>query len=607
MKRIILILQMALLLVGAASCSDSETGNGLAAEPELISIIPISGASGCTAIISGVNFAAEQSANKVLLDGQEAQVVSSSKNRIQIVTPEHADGKVDVKVSVNGKEVSGLDFTYVTLADPEIKITALRPSFGFVGDNVTIIGENFSDEVADMSVTFDGVKANILTTSSSALSVTAPEHARGRVTVEVKKGAKTAVAEFTYVELMVEKSTPSEGGAGTIVTIYGEGFSEELANNVVMVGDQVLTVTEATVTTLKVEMPALGTGTYTFTVKVGERVCTGGSFTVAPLWYVETVAGSSVQGTKDGIGKEAKLEIVQHLAMGPDGKVWFTSRGAKDKNAIRTLDPKTWEVKTVIGTDNALINNTHLWGSTFDSKGNYYVAGKAAGKVFKIAAGTNEISVLPLPAHKLTSNPMCVLTDAQDNLYLLNRDAGTEAKPSYISVYDKNLVLKHDWPVKLFAEHMAWNKDKTKLFIGTTGVPFGIFEFDPATGEMKKIAGTDNRPTSAANTTDGEPGNPLTATIGQVEGIAVDAEGNLWFSDVTTVTVRVLVPGEGGDYTKGTVKTRAGMNFVPKYPGVDGLGTNAGLKYPCGLLPMPDGSMLLADGTGFTIRRIYSK
>ncbi|MCI7197362.1 MAG: IPT/TIG domain-containing protein [Candidatus Cryptobacteroides sp.] len=606
MKRIILILQMALLLVGAASCSDSETGNGLAAEPELISIIPISGASGCTAIISGVNFAAEQSANKVLLDGQEAQVVSSSKNRIQIVTPEHADGKVDVKVSVNGKEVSGLDFTYVTLADPEIKITALRPSFGFVGDNVTIIGENFSDEVADMSVTFDGVKANILTTSSSALSVTAPEHARGRVTVEVKKGAKTAVAEFTYVELMVEKSTPSEGGAGTIVTIYGEGFSEELANNVVMVGDQVLTVTEATATTLKVEMPALGTGTYTFTVKVGERVCTGGSFTVAPLWYVETVAGS-VQGTKDGIGKEAKLEIVQHLAMGPDGKVWFTSRGAGITNSIRTLDPKTWEVKTVIGTVNVLINNTHLWGSTFDSKGNYYATGKAAGKVFKIAAGTNEISVLPLPAHKLTTNPMCVLTDAQDNLYLLNRDAGTEAKPSYISVYDKNLVLKHDWPVKLFAEHMAWNKDKTKLFIGTTGVPFGIFEFDPATGEMKKIAGTDNKPTSAANTTDGDPGNPLTATIGQVDGIAVDAEGNLWFSDVTTATVRVLVPGEGGDYTKGTVKTRAGMNFVPKYPGVDGLGTNAGLKYPCGLLPMPDGSMLLADGTGYTIRRIYSK
>lgn len=268
---------MALLLVGAASCSDSESGNGLAAEPELISIIPVSGASGCTAIISGVNFAAEQSANKVFLDGQEAQVVSSSKDRIQIVTPEHADGKVDVKVSVNGKEVSGLDFTYVTLAEPEVKITALRPSFGFVGDNVTILGENFSDELADMSVTFDGVKANILTTSSSALSVTAPEHARGRVTVEVKNGAKTAVAEFTYVELMVEKSTPSEGGAGTIVTIYGEGFSEELANNVVMVGDQVLKVTEATATTLKVEMPALGTGTYTFTVKVGERVCTGGS------------------------------------------------------------------------------------------------------------------------------------------------------------------------------------------------------------------------------------------------------------------------------------------------------------------------------------------
>ena len=166
-------------------------------------------------------------------------------------------------------------------------------------------------------------------------------------------------------------------------------------------------------------------------MRVGERVCTGGSFTVAPLWYVETVAGSSVRGTKDGIGKAANLETVQHLAMGPDGKVWFTSRGGAGRDAIRTLDPKTWEVKTVIGIDNA--------------------TGKAAGKVFKLAAGTNEISVLSLPAHKLTTNPMCVLTDAQDNLYLLNRDAGTEAKPSYISVYDKNLVLKHDWPVRLFA------------------------------------------------------------------------------------------------------------------------------------------------------------
>ena len=47
---------MALLLVGAASCSDSESGNGLAAEPELISIIPVSGASGCTAIISRSEF-----------------------------------------------------------------------------------------------------------------------------------------------------------------------------------------------------------------------------------------------------------------------------------------------------------------------------------------------------------------------------------------------------------------------------------------------------------------------------------------------------------------------------------------------------------------------
>lgn len=597
---------MALLLIGIASCSDSASETAVA-EPDLISIIPVSGKAGCTAIISGVNFAPEQSGNKVYMGGKEARIISSSRNRIEIATPEHEDGKVEVTVSVNGTELSGLEFTYVTLADPDVKVTALRPASGFSGDKVSILGENFSDEVADMSVTFDGIEAKILSTDASAISVVVPEHARGSVPVIVRKGAKTAEAEFTYVELMISNNFPEEGGAGTIVTIFGEGFSEEPAGNVVTVGDKALTVKEATASALKVEMPELGTGTYSFTVKVGARECTGGTFTVAPLWYVETVAGNAKQGLTDGTGKNAVLGIMQHLALAPDGMIWMTQRGGNGKDAIRTLDPKTYEVKTVIGLDNTLLQNSHPWGGAFDSKGNYYVAGKGKGKVFKIAVGGNTLSEVALPAHKLTTNPMCVLMDTEDNLYVLNRNSGTADKPSYISVYDKDLNLLHDWPVLLFAEHMAWNSNKTRIFIGTTGKPFGLFIFDPSTGEVSKIAGTEDKPVNAAAVTDGEKGNPMTATIGSIEGIAVDAEGNLWFSDITTATVRVLIPSENGDYAKGTVKTRAGINYKAQCPGIDGLSTNATFKYPCGLLPMPDGSMLLADGTGFVIRRIYSK
>ena len=597
---------MALLLIGMASCSDSSVETA-AGEPDLISIIPVSGKAGCTAIISGVNFAQEQSGNKVYMDGKEARIIASSRNRIEIETPGHEDGKVEVTVSVNGTELSGLEFTYVTLADPDVKITALRPDHGFSGDNVSILGENFSDEVADMAVTFDGIEAKILSVNASAISVVAPEHTRGNVPVVVRKWTKSAEAEFTYVELMISNNSPEEGGAGTVVTIYGEGFSEEPSGNVVMVGDKVIAVKEATASVLKVEMPELGTGTYTFTVKVGARECTGGTFTVAPLWYVETVAGNAKQGLTDGTGKGAVLGIMQHLALAPDGMIWMTQRGGNGKDAVRTLDPKTYEVKTVIGLDNTLLQNSHPWGGAFDSKGNYYVAGKGKGKVFKIAAGSQALSEVVLPAHKLTANPMCVLLDAEDNLYVLNRNSGTADKPSYISVYDKDLKLLYDWPVLLFAEHMAWNSDKTRILIGTTGKPFGIFVFNPSTGEVSKIAGTEDKPANAAAVTDGEKGNPMTATIGSIEGIAVDAGGNLWFSDITTATVRVLIPSEDGDYTKGTVKTRAGINYKAQCPGIDGLATNATFKYPCGLLPMPDGSILVADGTGFVIRRIYSK
>lgn len=600
------ILFSLLLLTFAVSCNSDSDDAVLTAAPELVSIIPVKGVSGGTAIISGNHFSATASDNTVTVGGQSAVVTEAAKDRLTITLPQHNDGETEVVVSVNGKEAAGLTFMYVTLLEPEVKISGVTPSSAFAGDEVTIYGENFSDEVADMSVAFDGVKASVVSTSANVLKVIAPDHERGSVIIEVTNGAKKASVSFTYVELMITKNNPTEGGNGTIVTISGEGFSETLADNSVLVNGTAVELKTSTLTTLEVVMPSLPTGTYQFTVKVKGKETTGGSFTVAPLWYVETVAGNAVASCIDGIGTKAGLGIMQDICAAPDGMLWMTQRGGAGKDAIRMMNPSTYEVTTVVGTDDKTISGSHVWAGAFDSKGNYYAAGKAKGQVFKV--GTDKtISVLALPAHNLTTNPMCVLLDAQDNLYLLNRDAGTAAKPSYISIYDKNLKLLKDIPVELFAERMAWNKDKTKILIGTTGAPFGLHLFDPATQKVTRLAGTGDAKPTAATFTDGESGQPLTATVGVIEGIAAAADGTIYFSDVTTFTVRKLVPDESGDYAKGTVKTVAGTSFKPMIPGEDGLALNANFKYPCGLLIKADGSVLVADGTGYVIRRIYQK
>jgi len=590
------------LLPGAASCTP-QTAEATEQVPELISIIPTSGESGCTAIISGNGFSEKASENTVVFGDIPAEIISSTKDRLTVIAPQHEEGQTDVKVETNGKNAGSLHFKFVKLTEPELKISGLNPTSGFAGEELTVYGENFSDEPAGMTVTFDGTAAKILLCSSNFIKVSIPEHERGDAIVRVTKGAKSASIKFTYIELSISRNMPAEGGKGTVVTIYGEGFSETASQNAVTVGGTAAEVTKASGTALEVLMPELPAGTYSFTIKTRGRECTGGSFTVAPLWYVETVAGTGEQTCIDGIGTAAGLGIMQHIAQAPDGMLWMTQRGGKGKDAIRVLNPKTWEVTTAAGTDNAVISNSHPWGAAFASDGSLYIAGKAKGKVFRIAKdGT--VGEVALPAHKLSTNPMCVLLDDSDNLYLLNRNAGTAEKPSYISVYDKNLNLIKDMPVLLFAEHMAWNRNKSRIIIGTTGKPFGLFEFNPGTGDVKMIAGTGEKPT-ADTFSDGEEGNPSTASIGTVEGIATADDGTIYFSDVTAFLVRKLIPGEGGDYTKGTVKTVAGS--AVKAGTDDGLATNATFKYPCGIMPMEDGSLIVADGTGYVIRRIYSK
>ena len=90
------------------------------------------------------------------------------------------------------------------------------------------------------------------------------------------------------------------------------------------------------------------------------------------------------------------------------------------------------------------------------------------------------------------------------------------------------------------------------------------------------------------NFTDGEPGNPLSATIGQIGGIFYDeADGYIYFNDVNSKAFRVLVPGVGGDYTKGAVKTLLGHPLLSASK--EGALGNLG-----GLVRMSDGSFYIA-------------
>lgn len=137
---------------------------------------------------------------QVFFDGQAAEVISISNEKLRIRLPAHAAGPVTITVVAAGKEgtLTG-GFTYVDAAAPVID--SIGPDRGTTsgGTSVTIRGANFD---ASSQVRFGGVLANLSQTGSSQLTAVTPAHAAGQVEVRVTNpgtGLTTiSPAPFTY-------------------------------------------------------------------------------------------------------------------------------------------------------------------------------------------------------------------------------------------------------------------------------------------------------------------------------------------------------------------------------------------------------------------------
>ena len=196
---------------------------------------------------------------------------------------------------------------------------------------------------------------------------------------------------------------------------------------------------------------------------------------------------------------------------------------------------------------------------------------------------------------------MNLILDAQDNIYVCDRDqsrilkvnAGSTDVAATIQV--KATINGEENNIQI--NHFVWGKNKEQFIV--SGADDLVLVLADMSGNGTVIAGNGLKPHyydgtntnnsgTTLNFTDGEPGNPLSATIGQIGGIFYDeADGYIYFNDINSKAFRVLVPGVGGDYTKGTVKTLLGHPTVTasKEGGLSNLG---------GLVRMPDGTFYLA-------------
>ncbi len=257
------------------------SGNGLSAAaaerfwyvtpapPSATGFTPTHGpaAGGTEVTIFGSNFG--EGARVYFSDREALPVTFISKQELRAVTPAAASGIMRVRVKVISAEglastISTPNFEYDP--GPPPALTSISPTQGSTsgGTEVTIAGNNFAADPAAMTVTFGGVDGDVVAATVTSLTVLAPPHNSGVVSVQVANPDGTSaqlVNAFTYTSLppVVEALWPECGpfAGGNEVTIDGQGFATESVS--VLFGSVPADIVSATPHQLIVLAPA-GTG-----------------------------------------------------------------------------------------------------------------------------------------------------------------------------------------------------------------------------------------------------------------------------------------------------------------------------------------------------------
>ncbi|MBC9932121.1 IPT/TIG domain-containing protein [Chitinophaga qingshengii] len=399
---------------------------------------PLNGPAGTNVSIAGEGFSSTAAPAKVLINGKEAVITSVNDTLLIAAVPVSA-GTGEIKVIVDGKEVTGPSFLFQ-------QIEKIKPLKGGKGTQVTITGEGFNALSANNAVSFNGKPGTVISATAAQLVVAAPDDvATGPLTVTIN-GQKTVGPVFTVVPPPVLATVaPLSGPAGKDVTITGNYFSNVLDENNVTFNGVAAVVKQATEKELLVTIPA-GAGAGNMKVWVNGQETGGPPFKeqnlgVASLSPDNGLAGTAVTVTGMGFSTNAAENIVT-----------FNGVTATVVSATATTLEVVAPANLSTGTLNVKVNSLYAIGPVFKRAGVMTLAGgpgtgmfaRATGlvgdrngnlyflegqQVNKLSPGGN-VSVYtggsaaghvdgPL-ATALFQNPRTIVADIYDNLYVMD-------------------------------------------------------------------------------------------------------------------------------------------------------------------------------------------
>lgn len=161
-------------------------------------------------------------------------------------------------VETNDFTVYGQNVNFLSLGSKAPEILSLSPLSGTWGDTLKIAGKNFSFIKDANIVKLGELKAEVISSTDSILSVIVPTKKNSNVvplSVSIVGNTSSFEDEFTYLTPYVNEITPTRGTFGDTITISGQNFGRNKIWNQILIDNIIAEIVDASANKIKFLVP----------------------------------------------------------------------------------------------------------------------------------------------------------------------------------------------------------------------------------------------------------------------------------------------------------------------------------------------------------------